>query len=136
MVGAPFWATTEPHRVFKAIGVLATAAAGKKMDASAFSPEQLTSIFNDLLETQTCRGWTTALQHIATTHGHGELLETASTQKKIVRNIADEHPDLHRRYAVMLDIIFPKSARLRISGPPMEIEEVQPVKQAYEGVTR
>ena len=128
VVGAPFWATTEPDRVFKAIGVLATAAAGRKMDASAFSSEQLTSIFNDLLETQACRGWTTALQHIATTHGHGELLEAASTQKKIACNLAEEHPDLHRRYAVMLDIIFPKTARSRLSGPPSEIEEVQPVE--------
>ena len=128
VVGAPFWATTEPDRVFKAIGVLATAAAGRKMDASAFSSEQLTSIFKDLLETQACRGWTTALQHIATTHGHGELLEAASTQKKIACNLTEEHPDLHRRYAVMLDIIFPKNARSRLSGPPSEIEEVQPVE--------
>lgn len=126
-VGAPFWATTEPDRVFKAIGVLATAAAGMKMDASAFSSEQLTSIFNDLLETTACRGWTTALQHIARVHGHGALLEAASTQKKIARNLDEEHPDLHRRYAAMLDIIFPKSARSRLSGPPSEIEEVQPV---------
>ena len=128
LVGAPFWSTTEPDRVYKAIGVLATAAAGRKMDASAFSSEQLTSIFNDLLETQACRGWTTALQHIATTHGHGELLEAASTRRKIARNLAEEHPDLHRRYAVMLDIIFPKCAQSRLSGPPSEIEEVQPVE--------
>jgi len=122
-VGAPFWVTTEQDRVFKAIGVLASAAAGRKIDASAFTSEQLTAIFNDLLETKACRGWTTALQHIAQTHGHGALLDAASTRKKIARNLAEEHPDLHRRYGVMLDIIFPKSARSRLSGPPSEIEE-------------
>ena len=127
-VGAPFWSMTEPDRAFKAFGVLATAAAGRKMDASAFSSEQLTSIFNDLLETQACRGWTAALQHIATTHGQGHLLEPASTRKKIARNLAEEHPDLHRRYAVMLDIIFPKCARSRLSGPPSEIVDVPSVE--------
>lgn len=127
-IGAPDWSRTEPYRAFKAIGVLATAAAGKKMDSSGFAPEQLTSIFNDLLETQACRGWTTALQHIAATHGHGELLEVPSTQKKILRNKAEQHPDLHRHYAGMLDIIFPKSARSRLSGPPTEIEEIQSIR--------
>lgn len=127
-VGAPLWDTTEQDRVFKAIGVLATAAAGKKMDASAFTSDQLTAIFNDMLETRACRGWTTALQHIAQAHGHGALLDAASTQKKIARNLTEAHPDLHRRYAVMLDIIFPNSARSRLSSPPSEIEEVQPVE--------
>ena len=135
VAGAPFWVTTKPHRVFKAIGVLATAAAGKKMDASAFSSEQLTAIFNNFLETQACRGWTTALQNIAKTYGYQELLEAASTQKKINRNLTEEHPDLHRRYAVMLDIIFPKSAWSRLTSPPTEIEEVQPVEQTHAGVT-
>lgn len=108
----------------KAIGVLTTAAAGKKMDASAYTPEQLASIFNDLLETKVCHGWTTALQHIAATHGHSELLEAPSTEKKIARNLAEQHLDLHRRYAAMMDIVFPRSARMRLSGPPTEIQEV------------
>lgn len=124
IVGAPNWAQAEQDWVFKAIGVLATAAAGKKMDASAYTPEQLTSVFNDLLETKACRGWTTALQQIAETHGHSALLEAPSTQKKISRNLAEQHPELHRRYAAMMDIIFPKSARMRLSGPPTEFEDV------------
>lgn len=46
----------------------------------------------------------------------------------VARNLTEAHPDLHRRYAVMLDIIFPNSARSRLSSPPSEIEEVQPVE--------
>lgn len=123
-VGAPSWASAKPDRPFKAIGVLATAAAGKKMDASGFAPNAMTSIFNDFLETPACRGWTVALQHIANIHGHGDLLARDTTQGKIRRNLSEAHPDLQRRYAAMLDIIFPKSALSRLSNPPTEIVEV------------
>lgn len=47
VVGAPSWASAELDRPFKAMGVLATAAAGKKMDASGFAPDAMTSIFNE-----------------------------------------------------------------------------------------
>ena len=123
-VGAPSWSSAEPDRVFKAIGVLATVAAGRKMDASAFAPGNLVSVFNDLLETRASRGWTSALVHIAEAHQNADLLSAASTRRKIARNLDEGHPDLQRRYAAMLDIIFPKSARSRLSGPPAEIEEV------------
>lgn len=122
---APPWLRAQDDRAFKAIGVLATAAAGKKMDASRFPFDALTSIFNDFLETKACRGWTTALQHIAAAHQNDHLLSAASTQAKIKRNLSEDHPDLARRYAAMLDILFPRSARSRISGPPMEIVDVQ-----------
>lgn len=121
----PPWLRAQDDRVFKAIGVLATAASGKKMDASRFPPYALTSIFNDLLETKACRGWTTALQHIAAAHQNDHLLSAESIQAKIKRNLSEDHPDLARRYAAMLDILFPRSARSRISGPPMEIVDAQ-----------
>ena len=123
-VGPPSWADAEPHRPFKAIGALSSAEAAKKMDASGYSPQNLTSIFNSFLEAKSCRGWTAALVHIATVYEHLDLLDTASTQKKIARNLAEEHPDLMRNYAAILDIIFPKSARSRLTGPPAEIVEV------------
>lgn len=47
VVGAPSWASAKLDRPFKAMGVLATAAAGKKMDASGFAPDAMTSIFNE-----------------------------------------------------------------------------------------
>ena len=121
-VGAPRWANVEQDQAFKAIGVLASAAAGKKMDYSKY--DNLVSIFNNLLEPRTSRGWTSALISIAKAHGHSELLASASTQRKIKRNLEESHPDLSRRYAAMLDILFPKSALSRVSGPPSEIEEV------------
>ena len=55
---------------------------------------------------------------------HQDLLGVASTQKKIARNLGEDHPDLMRHYAAMLDVIFPKSARSRLTGPPTEIVEV------------
>lgn len=121
---APLWLQAQDDRAFKAIGVLATAAAGRKMDASRFASEALTSIFNDLLETKACRGWTTALLQIAATHKNEHLLSPASTHEKIKRNLSEDHPDLARRYAAILDILFPKSARSRLSGSPMEIVDV------------
>lgn len=123
-VGAPSWASAETDRIFKAIGVLASAAAGKKMDASKYPPEAMTAMFNQFLETNACRGWTSALQHIAAVHGHEQLLSAESTQAKAVRNLAENHPDLQRKYSAMLGIIFPKSALSRLTGPPVEIYEV------------
>ena len=123
-VGAPLWADAQLHRPFKAIGVLSTAAAGKKMDATKFAPQDFTSIFNNFLEAKSCRGWTAALVHIARVYENLDLLEAASTKKKIARNLAEEHPDLMRHYTAMLDIIFPKSARSRLTGSPTEIVEV------------
>lgn len=124
-VGAAPWNPMDEHRVFKAIGVLATAAAGKKMDSSAYAPDQLTAMFNQFLETQACRGWTSALRYIAEVHGHEALLNAASTRAKIDRNLSEQHPDLLRNYATMLDIVFPRSALSRLSGPPVEIRDVE-----------
>ncbi len=123
-VGAPRWIETDTDRVFKAIGVLASAATGKKMDASRYAPEALTAMFNQFLETTPCRGWTAMLQQVATAYGNAALLSAASTQAKITRNLGEDHPDLQRRYAAMLDIIFPKTALARLSGPPSEIVDV------------
>ena len=64
------------------------------------------------------------LQQVATAHGNAELLSAASTQAKIARNLGQDHPDLQRRYAAMLDIIFPKTVLSRLGGPPSEIVDV------------
>ncbi|HRJ01749.1 MAG TPA: DUF6035 family protein [Hyphomonas sp.] len=124
-VGAPRWHQAQDDRAFKAIGVLATSAAGRKMDASHFPPDAMTAVFNDLLEAKSCRGWTTALQHVAAAHQNEQLLSPSSTRKKIARNLSEGHPALDRRYAAMLDILFPKSALARISGAPTEIIDAQ-----------
>lgn len=121
-VGAPLWTSAEQDQAFKAIGVLASAAAGKKMDYSNY--DNLVSIFNNMLEPRTSRGWTSALIGIAEAHGHTQLLSSDSTQRKIQRNLEEGHPDLSRKYTAILDILFPKSARSRVSGPPSEIEDV------------
>ncbi len=123
-VGAPRWAESDTDIIFKAIGVLASAAAGKKMDASRYAPKAMRAMFNQFLETYSCRGWTATLQQVATAHGNAELLSAASTQAKIARNLNGDHPDLQRRYAAMLDIIFPKTVLSRLGGPPSEIVDV------------
>ena len=119
-VGAGLWSSAKQDRVFKAIGVLATAAAGKKMDASGH--KNLAAVFNDLLEHN--RGWTSALVQIAKAYEQEDLLSVPSTRRKTTRNLTEGHPDLQHRYAAMLDVIFPKSALSRLTGPPTEIEEV------------
>ena len=123
-VGAPRWAESDRDKIFKAIGVLASAAAGKKMDASRYAANAMTAMFNQFLETDPCRGWTATLQQVATAYGNEDLLSAASTQAKIARNLGEDHPDLQRRYAAMLDIIFPKTALSRLGGPPSEIVDV------------
>ena len=84
----------------------------------------MTAMFNQFLETDPCRGWTATLQQVATAYGNEDLLSAASTQAKIARNLGEDHPDLQRRYAAMLDIIFPKTALSRLGGPPREIVDV------------
>ena len=123
-IGAPTWSASKPDRCFKAVGVLASVAAGKKMDASGYASNHLTVMFNEFLEDQTCRGWTATLQHIAEIHGHQALLVAASTRAKIRRNLSETQIDLGRRYAGMLDIIFPKSAMSRLGGPPDKFVDV------------
>lgn len=123
-VGAPSWERAEVDRVFKAIGVLSSVAAGKKMDASRYSSKALAAILNQFLEEQACRGWTIALQQIAAAYGNNHLLSVRSTKLKIDRNNKENHPDLQRRYAAMLDVMFPCSALARLNGPPREIQTV------------
>lgn len=121
--GAPLWHEAEDDRPFKALGVLASAAAGKKMDASGYAADAMTALFNQFLETQACRGWTTALCDVAEAYGHAALLGADTTRRKIARNRAETHPDLQRRYGAILDVIFPKTALARLTGPPTEIED-------------
>jgi hypothetical protein len=123
-LGAPLWSSARDDQVFKVIGVLATAAAGQKMDASRYAETALTAMFNEFLEHGACRGWTTSLIQIADAYSHTQLLAAKSTQQKMARNLSEQHPDMARRYAGMLDVIFPKSALSRLVGPPTRIVEL------------
>ena len=122
-LGVPRWREALPDKPFKAIGVLATAAARKKMDSSSFQPERLTAIFNNFLEMEQYRVWTSALQVVAKSHENEDLLDRDSSRRKITRNLDEGHTDLNRRYAPLLDIVFPNSAFLRVHGPPSEIKD-------------
>ncbi len=115
-IESPLWKTAQVDDVFCAFGVLASAATGKKMDASRYREDQLTAIFNNFLEHNRYRGWTAALKQVATSYGHEDLLRRHSTQRKIVRNLGEDHPDFRLKYRAMLDIVFPKSALSRLSG--------------------
>ena len=120
-VGSPRWDTARLDEAFRAFGILASAAAGKKMDASRYPENQLTAMFNNFLEHDRYRGWTAALEQIAASYNHDELLSRDSTRRKISRNLGESHPDFRLKYRAMLDIVFPRSALSRLSGPPSSV---------------
>ena len=115
-IGADPWNIAEADEAFKAFGVLASAAAGKKMDSSRYASHHLPAMFNNFLERY--RGWTAALLEVARAYNQEQLLSRESTTKKIQRNLDEHHPDFRLQYRAMLDVVFPKSALSRLSGSP------------------
>lgn len=115
-IGADPWNIAEADKVFKAFGVLASAAAGKKMDSSRYASDHLPAMFNNFLERY--RGWTLALLEVARAYNHEQLLSRETTMKKIQRNLGEHHPDFRQQYRAMLDVVFPKSVLSRLSGSP------------------
>ena len=120
----PGWREAEEFDPFKAVGVLSTVAAGKKLDASRFPPDEITQIINDFLEKNSCRGWTATLKTIAEAYDKNQLLEAkSSTVTKIERNLMEEHPDLKSRFLPILCILFPKAALDLLGKVPTEIQD-------------
>ncbi|MCA3327351.1 MAG: hypothetical protein INF75_00685 [Roseomonas sp.] len=119
----PDWHEAEKFDPFKTVGVLSTVAAGQKLDASRFSPDEIPQIINDFLEKNSCRGWTATLKTIAEAYNKNELLEVkSSTVTKIERNLMEEHPDLKSRFLPILCILFPKAALDLLGKVPTEIQ--------------
>ena len=123
-VSVPLWREARQDKPFRAIGILASVALNKKMDSSRSRPDKMTDILNNFLEFPEYRGWTSALQCVAKAYDHEHLLAQDSTRRKIYRNLNENHSDLNRRYAPILDVIFPRSAFFRVVGPPAKIEDV------------
>jgi len=120
----PSWREAEEFDPFKAVGVLSTVAAGQKLDASRFSPDEIPQIINDFLEKNSCRGWTATLKTIAEAYAKDELLEgKSSTVTKIERNLMEEHPDLKARFLPLLCILFPMAALDLLGKVPAEIKD-------------
>ena len=122
--GSPLWKEARQDKLFRAIGILASIALNKKMDSSRFRPDQMTAILNNFLEWPEYKGWTSALQCVAKAYGRENLLDRDSTQRKIRRNLDEKPPDMDRRYAPVLNVLFPTSAFFRVVGPPIEIEDI------------
>lgn len=116
-VGVPLWAQAFEDQAFKAVGVLSTACEARKMDASRYSASNLVAIFNEFLQHEACRGWAVALEQIADSYGHAGLLSRDTTQAKLHTARGGNHADMARRYAAMLDVLFPKSLMKRRQTP-------------------
>ena len=117
-INAIKWNEAEFDGAFGAFGVLASVAAGKKLDSSRYGKDKLVDIINNFLEQNSSRKWTNILQQIARAYDHNDLISRASTQKKIDRNRRENQPDLQRKYKPMLEIIFSRAARYWIGNPP------------------
>lgn len=117
-VGGPSWEATAPHPMFKVLGVLATAALGRKMNASGFGENELRALINEFLEHEPCRAWSAALEKIAAGYGASALLDRATTQAKIARNLAQTEQVEIKPFWPLLAVLFPRAAaQLRATGP-------------------
>jgi hypothetical protein len=51
-------------------------------------------------------------------YGYECLLEAETTQAKLARNFAEDHPDFARKYALLLAILFPALAQQLVASVP------------------
>lgn len=114
----PSFEEAQGDMAFRAIGVLNTARTGEKQDASRYGWRHLDRIFEKFLQNPACRGWSRTLSLVATAYGYDELLETQTIQTKLARNMAEDHPDFGRKYALLLALLFPALAQQLVASVP------------------
>jgi hypothetical protein len=55
---------------------------------------------------------------VASAYDYNGLLEAETTQTKLSRNMAEDHPDFGRKYALLLAILFPALAQQLVACVP------------------